>query len=831
VDGRRASLLRRLGVEALEDRCVPSATYSSLVLASAPVAYWRLGDSAGPTAIDSSGNGNNGTYVGGAGAFTFSQPGAIVNDATTAVRFNNVANSGITLPAMPFNFPALTQGSFEVWFRVNPGASGTILGQIGGVNIPPGGASAGHSPCITIDSTGVVRGQFLYHGSIVSRQSAPGFNDGQYHHLVITYNAGTETLYLDGVSVASLGGLVQSVYNGAPPTNYSYYLGAGQAAGWPGVGNPGGWWYLNGTLDEAALYQTSLSAATVLQHFQVGRANDVAFSTGGYTVAETAGTALITITRAGDLTHTDTVLFSTSNGSAVAGVDYGAVTNLAVNFAIGQATATVAVPIINRPGPQPNRTVNLTLTSPTGVPVIFPTANAVLTIVDAETTVSLTSSVNPSLPGEVVTFTATVTGGGATPTGTVTFFDGATPLATVGLNAAGQGIFSISTLALGSHNITAQYNGDPNYTPNVSPILVQVVRRIDLFATGAGEGGGPQVNVYDARTNGLLYSFFAYGPGFTGGVRVAVGDVSGDGIDDIITGAGPGGLPQINVYDGRTGNLIRAFFAFDVASAGPTGTPSAFGGAGPNVFFTGGVYVAAGDVNGDGFAEIIVGADKGGGPQVEVYDGLTGVRTSSFYAFVPFFTGGVRVATADIDGDGRDEIVAGAGAGGGPQVVVMTATGGTLASFFATAPNFLGGVFVSGGDTNGDGVDEVITGVGAGGGPQVTIFTGTGTVLNAFFAFTPATGSFTPGVPGPPTLGPTFSGGVSQPTGSPFSTGFTGGVRVATTDTNGDGRVEILAGAGPGGGPQVVLYDALTLGTVGSFFAFDPGFTGGVFVG
>jgi hypothetical protein len=85
-------------------------------------------------------------------------------------------------------------------------------------------------------------------------------------------------------------------------------------------------------------------------------------------------------------------------------------------------------------------------------------------------------------------------------------------------------------------------------------------------------------------------------------VRVAVADVNGDGMPDVITAPGPGGGPDIRVFDGRTGALIQEFMAYD-----------------PN--FTGGVYVAAGDVNGDGKADIITGADAGGGPHVKVFSG------------------------------------------------------------------------------------------------------------------------------------------------------------------------------------------------------------------
>jgi len=64
------------------------------------------------------------------------------------------------------------------------------------------------------------------------------------------------------------------------------------------------------------------------------------------------------------------------------------------------------------------------------------------------------------------------------------------------------------------------------------------------------------------------------------------------------------------------------------------------------------VYVAAGDVEGDGRAQIVVGAAAGGEPRVSVYS-RTGTLLSSFLAFEPSFASGVRVAVGDIDGDGK----------------------------------------------------------------------------------------------------------------------------------------------------------------------------------
>ena len=88
--------------------------------------------------------------------------------------------------------------------------------------------------------------------------------------------------------------------------------------------------------------------------------------------------------------------------------------------------------------------------------------------------------------------------------------------------------------------------------------------------------------------------------------------------------------------------------------------------------FLGGVSVTLGDVNGDGTMDIIAGAGPGGGPQVRVLSGTDLSELASFYAFDPFFSGGVRVASGDVNGDGRADIIVGAGAGAGPHVRVFS---------------------------------------------------------------------------------------------------------------------------------------------------------------
>jgi hypothetical protein len=88
--------------------------------------------------------------------------------------------------------------------------------------------------------------------------------------------------------------------------------------------------------------------------------------------------------------------------------------------------------------------------------------------------------------------------------------------------------------------------------------------------TGAGAGGGPHVKVFDgSNVINVLTSFFAYGMNFTGGVSVATADVNGDGKADIITGAGPGGGPNVKAFSGSNpASLLDNFFAYDPAFLG-----------------------------------------------------------------------------------------------------------------------------------------------------------------------------------------------------------------------------------------------------------------------
>jgi hypothetical protein len=312
-------------------------------------------------------------------------------------------------------------------------------------------------------------------------------------------------------------------------------------------------------------------------------------------------------------------------------------------------------------------------------------------------------------------------------------------------------------------------------------------------------------------------------PTFRGGLTVASSDITGDGLPDLVGAPGPGVTPTVVAYDGATGDPVTSFLPFE-----------------PD--FRGGVFVAAGDVTGDGLPEVVVGAGAGGGPRVVVLDPRTGRQLASFFAYDPGFRGGVRVAVADLGEDGTAEVVTAPGEGGGPHVRAFDAAGRSLGrDLFAYADDFRGGVSLAAGDADGDGAADIVTAPGSGGAAHVKVFDGpTGAVLESYFASDPAArggawvaaadvdGNGTADVvvgagEGADPVVRVFSAGTAFAGWGVYEPSFRGGVRVAAADLNGDAFADILTGPADGGGPRVTIWDGFAFTRTASFFGVTDG--------
>ena len=181
--------------------------------------------------------------------------------------------------------------------------------------------------------------------------------------------------------------------------------------------------------------------------------------------------------------------------------------------------------------------------------------------------------------------------------------------------------------------------------------------------------------------------------------------------------------------------------------------------------------------------------DVGRSPEVKIFSPVDLSLQSSFMAYDENFRGGGTVAVCDTNGDGINEVVTGAGPGGGPHVRVFSKTGEYLSGFFVYSQSFRKGISLDCGDLDHDGTAEIITGAGVGGGPHVRVFDGQGNV------------KFTPGF---------FA----------FDQSFRGGVNIAAGDVDGDGKGEIVVGAGVGGS-EVKVFDRFGVQEEYTFEPFD----------
>ncbi|MDP3793462.1 MAG: putative glycoside hydrolase, partial [Candidatus Uhrbacteria bacterium] len=250
---------------------------------------------------------------------------------------------------------------------------------------------------------------------------------------------------------------------------------------------------------------------------------------------------------------------------------------------------------------------------------------------------------------------------------------------------------------------------------------------------------GTFVQVYDGEGKRLRNGFFASRDDVPGGVNVLVSDVDRDGTDDILWSQDG----RVNIRFGKGGSV----------SFRPYGAS-----------YRGLIEIAAGQTNRDVAWELVL-SPSDGLPSKILITNLRGQVLRSWLAYRPEFTGGSIVALGDVDGDGLREVATGAGRGGGPHARLFRTDGALWGGgFFAFDSHERGGVTIAMGDLDGDGRQEMVAGSGRGSVPRVRVYDGRGILKSEF------------------TLG-------NAPT--PI------GVKPIVSDIDGDGKAEILIPGNP----------------------------------
>ncbi|HKT02025.1 MAG TPA: LamG-like jellyroll fold domain-containing protein [Rugosimonospora sp.] len=217
-----------------------ATTYAGAVLADNPRAYYRLGEATGlATGADSAG----GALLNYGSAATLGAAGAIAADPDTAVTANGGCCLGDAPAALPVNNAAR---SVEAWVKPSDSYQRWLLGW--------GGSATDRAFNVGLAGDAILVSGY---GDDLSFTAPSSLADGLWHHLVITYSAGTATVYVDGAAVGT-----QSFAHplNTMPTSLGLRLGSAHDGG-------GGFY---GGLDDVAVYPTALTAAQVAAHYAAG---------------------------------------------------------------------------------------------------------------------------------------------------------------------------------------------------------------------------------------------------------------------------------------------------------------------------------------------------------------------------------------------------------------------------------------------------------------------------------------------------------------------------------------------------------------------------------
>ena len=294
--------------------------YGSTVYGDSPTLYWRLGESTGTIAGDSSPNGYSGGY---SGDVTRPVPGAVVGTRNPAASF--ASPDGLVASAAQFTNPQ--DYSLELWFKTTTTTGGKLIG-FGNAQT---GSSTSYDRHIYLQDDGRLT-YGIYAGSTQTVTTPSAYNDGAWHQVVATQSADGMRLYVDGRLAGS-----------GPATgaeNFAGYwrVGGDNLTGWPNAPTTP---HVTADIDEVSVYGSALSAEKVKRHYSVGSGTPTA-------------------------SFTSTVSGLTAAFDASASVDYnGSLTGYSWNFGDGTPAETGAKPTHTYAAPG-TYTVTLTATDDSG---------------------------------------------------------------------------------------------------------------------------------------------------------------------------------------------------------------------------------------------------------------------------------------------------------------------------------------------------------------------------------------------------------------------------------------------------------------------------------
>jgi hypothetical protein len=259
--------------------------------------------------------------------------------------------------------------------------------------------------------------------------------------------------------------------------------------------------------------------------------------------------------------------------------------------------------------------------------------------------------------------------------------------------------------------VKAKFKTFDNLDVNVASGDFNGDKKIEIAVTPK-QGASPEVRIYQ-EDGKLLNKFLAFESNFKGGVNLSAGDINGDGLDELVLASGNGRVGEIKILD-KNFKLKKNWQPY---------------GSG----FKNGVNLAVGDSNGDKKIEIISAPASKSGSHIKIFNGNGGL-VSQFFAFKNV-VGGFKVAVSDAYSsiNQTNSLVITSDQEAYPYIHFFDYRGKVINEFFAYGGNSNKNISIATADLDNDGQDEIITGAGDGSGPLLTLYKSNGSLIKAFY--------------------------------------------------------------------------------------------------